>query len=245
MEFETFRKNLGKAIKFLFGTLIFLFLVGFLALQGSQKPEAERNKYVREQIAKSRGIEINDNYPQPWPPAMNVAYPDYELIDQEGVQFKLSDYKGKIIILEMVDMSSPFSQAYSNAAEIGLFGTTEKYDEYTKPIETLLREYSEDNLVLPLPNVVTIKVIVQTQNGTQPSVKDAEEWAAFFRLTKANSVVVAVPVKDIRGKLTEKITPGYQLIDADMMLRVDSAGLEPKHNLQMTLVPQLQKLIGY
>lgn len=245
MEFETFRVYLRKAIKFLFGTLLFLFLVGLLELQGSQKPEAERNKYVLEQIAKSRGIEINDNYPTPWPPAMNAAYPDYELIDQEGVQFKLSDYKGKIIILEMVDMSSPFSQAYSNAAEIGLFGATEKYDEYTKPIATLLREYSEDNLVLPLPNVVTIKVIVQTQNGAQPSVKDAEEWAAFFRLTKANNVIVAVPVKDIRGKLTEKITPGYQLIDGDMMLRVDSAGLEPKHNLTMTLVPQLQKLIGY
>lgn len=244
MEIYTFEKYLGKAIRLCFTILIFLILVSLLFLAGVNKTPEERNKYVKEKVLASLGVEVNENYPTPWPPMMNSTYPDYELIDQEGKQFKISDFKGKIIILEMVDMSSPISQAYSNAAENGIFGVTDKYDNFSKPIEKMLSDYTNGDTILPLSTVEVIKVIMRTQNDQQPKPKDAEEWAAFFKLKKENNVIVAVPVKDMRGKETDKITPGYQLIDSEMMLRVDSAGITPKHNLEMTLVPLLPKLIG-
>lgn len=244
MDLDTFQKYLGKAIKFLFGALLFMFLTSLMVLEWIKKPPEVQKKNFEKFVAQKYGLDFNENYPKPWPPAMNATYPDFDLIDQTGAKFKISDLKGKILLIEWVDMSSPISQAYSNAAESGVFGTVDKIDQFVLPIEKMIAKETSDALILPNDNVQILKIIIQTQNNQQPQQKDAEEWAAFFKYTKDNNVIVAVPVKDMRGKLTDAITPGFQLLDADLMLRVDSAGANPKHNLQMTLVPMLPKLLG-
>lgn len=244
MELETFQKYLGKAIKFLCGALLFMFLSSLMVLEWLKKPPEVQKRNFEKYVAEKYGLDFNENYPKPWPPAMNVTYPDFDLIDQTGAPFKISDLKGKIVLIEWVDMSSPISQGYSNAADVGVFGSVEKFDQFAVPIEKMIAKETSGQIVLPNDNLQILKIIIQTQNGQQPQQKDAEEWAAFFKYSKENNVIVAVPAKDLRGKLTETITPGYQLVDADLMLRVDSAGLNPKHNLQMTLVPMLPKLLG-
>lgn len=244
MELATLQLYLGKVIRFLFVALAFLFIVSLVELENTKKPPEERERIVRQTIAGVYGLADNENYPKPWPPAMNSTYPDYELIDQEGKQFKISDFKGKVIVMEMVDMSSPVSQSFSGAAKHGLFGTIDKFDEFSKPFDEMLSEYTDGQVVLPLSNVVTIKVIIHTQTDAQPLPSDAENWANFFRLSKADNVIVAVPVNDIRGMQTDTITPGFQLVDQEMLLRVDSAGPNPKHNLGLTLIPKVPDLIG-
>lgn len=245
MDFDGFQKYLNKTIKFFFGVLLFLIIVGVLHSYNIQKntPPEQRNKTLDERLAKAYHIDLNENYPKPWPPEMNSPYPDYVLIDQKGEKFNLSDYKGMIIAMEMVDMSSPVSQALSGAEKYGVYGATQTYDKFVKPLSEALKEETKGALTLPNPNILTIKVLFYRPDGGQALPADAENWAAHFKLKKEDNVIVAVPEKDMRGDTTGKIVPGYQLIDQDMVLRVDSAGPVPKHNYEMTLVPMIPKLL--
>ena len=46
-----------------------------------------------------------------WPPKLNEPYPDLQLIDQEGAPTRLSDFKGRIILLEPIGMTCKACQA--------------------------------------------------------------------------------------------------------------------------------------
>lgn len=244
MAFEGFQRFIGKLIRALFAIMLFFVIVSMIYAGRDRPPPEVRDKIRRQMVAELYGLDANfENYPKPWPPAMNQTYPDYELVDHEGKQFKISDHQGKIVIIEMVDVFSPLSLAYSGAAQYGLFGKADSFDQYAKSIGALLAEQSEGAKSLPHPEVVTIKVIINGAEGGQATVNDAEKWAEFYRLSKENNVIVAVPVKDMRGKTTDGIVPGYQLLDKEMVLRVDAAGPVPKHNLEMTLVPYLSKML--
>jgi cytochrome oxidase Cu insertion factor (SCO1/SenC/PrrC family) len=39
-----------------------------------------------------------------WPPKLNEPYPDLHLIDQTGSPTRLSDFKGKVILVEPIGM---------------------------------------------------------------------------------------------------------------------------------------------
>ncbi len=84
--------------------------------------------------------------------------------------------------------------------------------------------------------------ILAQSNCDWSTLNDADKWAEHFDLNLEHGVIVAVPKKDMRSSDAQSIVTGYQLVDQHMMLRVDSAGMDAKHNLKMTLVPMLSKL---
>src|SRR5688572_24202884 len=60
--------------------------------------------------------------PTKWPPEKGQAYPDLTLIDQEGTPTRLLDFKGKVILVEIVGMSCPACVAFSGGQRSGAFG---------------------------------------------------------------------------------------------------------------------------
>lgn len=251
MEVVTIQKYLNKIIRILAFALVFFVFFGLFIMEALKKPPKEldiavqqHRKVLQAAFQAQSKAEIKDpNMPDPWPPMMNALYPEIELIDQKGVTFKLSSLKGKVLLVEWVDMSSPVSQALSGAATHGVFAPAQEYDKSIKTFETLLSEETSGEVKLPHPDIMTVKIIIHGQNSGQATPDDAEKWAAFFKMTRENNQIVAVPVKDLRGEKTDKIVPGIQLVDKEMELRVDSAGPIPKHNLQLTLVPHVPKLL--
>ena len=218
-----------------------MIVVSIAALEANKKPWEERKKV----LAEWNGIELpNENLPTPWPPEMNKPYPDIPLIDASGNEFNLSKYSGKIIVVEYVDMTSPVSQSYSGAKKYGVYGKpSNSYDESVMSFESLVAKETMGKVHIPNHDIIYLKIIIYNDNGEQAKPEDAKLWADHFKFKPENNYIIAVPQKDIRDKRTDKIVPGIQLVDSDFLLRVDSAGPNPKHDLRFRLVPLIPVLL--
>ncbi len=249
MNSDRIQKYLSYAIRTLFIILGLLMVLSVIHIESNKKSPEEIARILKEtqelrMILAKRG-HTNLNLPDPWPPKMNKPYPDFEMFDQEGKEFTFSSLKGKVIVVEYIDVSSPISQAQSGA---GLFGpyygsSSSDIDKYAKPFAEVLRKNTGQGFVLPHDSIIELKIIVYGEGGGAGTRDDAQRWAEHFHLKKSDNVIVAVPKKDIRDERTDKIITGYQLVDKNLILRVDSAGPEPKHNLALTLVPLVPKLV--
>ena len=242
MDIKKAQTLLNKVIYYLTALLITVIIFAGMVIESGKLPEEERNKVLNELKRQAQGLPGNANLPVPWPAGMNAEYPDFEVIDQEGNQFSISSLKGKVILVEIVDMMNPVSLSYNGAAEYGLFGKAESADQYEVSLAKTIEKQTQGSFSLPNEEVIVLKLIVYNQEGTQPSAIDAENWANFYRLKKEDNYFVVVPAKDFRSDETDKIVPGYQLIDRDFNLRVDAAGPAPKHNFKMSLIPRIPKL---
>lgn len=240
-------KIINWSVKILFSLLFLLMVASVMNVELTKKPPEEIKAILDQQqkdmVKAAQGLPLNKNLPDPWPPKMNKRYPEIELIDQDGKEFKLSSLKGKVIVLSFVDMSSPVSQAQSGSVLSGAYGFTQEIDKTYDTFDDALRKADGVDFRLPHEDVVEVNVIVYTQDGGQASVDDAKSWANHFDLSTEHGEIVAVPKKDIRDEESDKIINGFQLIDKNHMLRVDSSGPNPKHNLRMTLAPLLPKLL--
>jgi len=247
MEREKVDKIINISVKVLFSALFVVMFFAVMRIEATKKPQEEIDAILEQQKEDLdrllAGKSLNENLPETWPAKMNKPYPEIELIDKDGKSFKLSDLKGKVVILSFLDMSSPTSQAQSGAGLSGTYGLTQDKDPLAETFDDALRKVGDGNLTLPHPDILQVNVLVYKQDGGQPTVDEAANWATHFDLEREKGVIVAVPQKDIRGEESEKIINGFQLLDKNHILRVDSSGPEPKHNLKMTLIPLVPKLL--
>ncbi|PCJ99090.1 MAG: hypothetical protein COA45_06510 [Zetaproteobacteria bacterium] len=180
-------------------------------------------------------------FPDPWPPILNQAYPDLELIDQDGESFKLSYLKGKVIIIEPIGMNCPACQAFSGAHDYGAFknNAIEKHSQSFRKIFPLYAK----GLELPSKDVIFVQLLLYDMRMGKPTPKNAREWARHFKIYKKNNHFVAVSPYDMRSDASFKMIPGFQLIDRNFILRIDSTGHSPKHGLYKHLIPMTPKFV--
>ena len=251
MDRDVIQKILSYATKFLFVVLGGLIVLSVISLETNKKPAEERaeifeeQKRLRQIFAESK--KGNENLPEIWPANMNEPYPNVDLLDKDGKRFTLSGLKGRVVILEFIDISSPISQGQSGAAVTGAYHgstTSQEVDEYALPFSDVVKKSLNAGFNLPNNNIIELKIIVYGAAGSQATVNDAQNWANHFALGAAGSnIIVAVTEKDFRSKRSDSVVGGFQLLDRNLLLRVDSAGPKPKHNLSMTLLPLVPKLI--
>ena len=55
-----------------------------------------------------------------WPPKLNEPYPDLHLVDQDGKLTRLSEFKGKIILVEPIGMPCQACQAFCGGHHVGV-----------------------------------------------------------------------------------------------------------------------------
>lgn len=237
-------------MKGLFIMLGVLVLFAVFVLEMTKKPQEEINAIIAEQRMEAQMRLAGKNVrpkkerhlPDPWPPEMNTPYPNLILLDETGKEFLLHDYAGKVVVLEYIDMSSKQSQAQSGAALLGAYGNMTEVDRLVMTFADAFRKEVGEEMKYPNDNIVELKILVYTDDGSQPGVDDAEKWMDHFDLLGNDNVVVAVSKSDLRAQSTQNMIGGFQLLDRQSRLRVDSSGPAPKHNLRMTLVPLAQKL---
>lgn len=180
--------------------------------------------------------------PKPWPPLIAHSYPDLELIDQEGEPFKLSYLKGKVIVIQPVAMNNSASQGYSGAEDKGSFEKV-NFDSSARSFRKIFTEYTQD-LVLPHPDLVFIQILLYDMEYEAPKPLHAKIWAEHFDLRREHNHFVAVSKHRLGGSYANDMIPGFQLIDRDFILRADSTGDAPYHDLRYELIPMTTKLLS-
>ncbi|MGN7437301.1 MAG: TlpA family protein disulfide reductase [Alcanivorax sp.] len=180
--------------------------------------------------------------PTPWPPQLKKPFPNLDLIDQEGMEFKLSYLKGKVIVVEPIGMNCPACQAFSGGHTYGPYQNNAVANGLTD-FEKLFETYSGGKLRLPHRDVVFIQLLLYDMRLEAPDKEDAKNWAKHFHISKANNHFVAVLPYDARGRASFDMIPGFYLIDRNFILQSDSTGHHPKHNLYKHLIPMVPKLV--
>lgn len=180
--------------------------------------------------------------PDPWPPALYQPFPDLELIDQDGTEFKLSYLKGKVIVVEPIGMNCPACQAFSGGHKYGPYQNNAVANGLSD-FEKLFETYSKGAVRLPHRDIVFVQLLLYDMQMNAPTKEDAANWARHFRISKANNHFVAVLPYDARGGASFEMIPGFYLIDRNFILQSDSTGHHPKHNLYKYLIPMVPKLV--
>lgn len=176
-----------------------------------------------------------------WPPILGAFYPDLDFQDSRGKTHKLSEFSGRVVLVEMVGMNCPACQAWSGARERGPFQSVQP-QEGLERVSSLLSQYASEVKSYP-KDFVFVQILLYNMSMSSPSPQDAKEWGEHFGFREEKSEFVWVPSHSLISQETYNLIPGFQLIDRDFKLRYDSTGHHPRHNLYTELLPSVGKLL--
>ena len=178
--------------------------------------------------------------PPAWPPQKNRTYPDLELVDQDGQITRLSDFKGKVILLEPIGIPCPACVAFAGGHERGAFEGIEPQADL-ESIEAYAQQFG--HVRLDDDRIVRVQLLLFNQAMQAPTLAEAVAWAEHFQLRRSSNEVVLVGTPSMATRASRDLIPGFQLIDKHFILRADSTGHVPADDLYAKLLPQLRKLI--
>ncbi len=175
-----------------------------------------------------------------WPPKLNYYYPNLTLLDQDGKKVSLSQFKGKVIIVEPVGISCPACQAFAGGNRLGSFqGVTPQSD--LRSFEEYAQTYA--GVKLDNPKIVFVQLILYNMNLQAPSLAEAQAWSKHFQMSTSRNRYVLAGEQNMVGNASYNMIPGFQLIDQNFVLRSDSTGHNPTNDLYRHLLPTLKSLL--
>ncbi len=177
-----------------------------------------------------------------WPPKLGQHYPDLQVIDHHGTKRRLSDFAGKVLLVEPVGMNCPACNAFAGAQVNGGFNGLTPQDGLAS-IERYLPDYA-GGVTLGEGDLVLIHLLLYDFFMEAPDVEDARMWAEHFGLDQRTNVHVVVSARDMRGRASFDMVPGFHLVDRQFRLRKDSTGHRPRHNLFTELLPEIPSLLA-
>ncbi len=177
----------------------------------------------------------------PWPPRLGEPFPDLELVSHTGATVRLSDFRGKIILVEPIGMTCAACNAFSGARQRGGYQNV-MAQENLPSIEKLLPRYAQGHS-LDDDRIVLVQLLLYDMKLQAPSAEDAHDWAQHFGFDqKPNTYVLAGDQRFI-NKASYDMIPGFFLLDKNMILRADATGHQPKHNLFTGLLVKIPELL--
>ena len=173
-----------------------------------------------------------------WPPKLGSAYPDVELRDSNGEAVRLSSFRGKVLLIEPIGMNCPACIAFAGGNSDGRGGLDGQPGQNgLESIESYVERYAP-GASLNDPDLVFIHMLLYNHKLRAPTEEDARRWAEHFGVSRPNHLVLYGDERFI-NPASYKMIPGFQLIDRDFILRSDSTGHTPTHNLWKDLLPML------
>jgi hypothetical protein len=176
-----------------------------------------------------------------WPPKLGEKYPDLALRNHHGQRVNLSRFSGKVLLIEPIGMSCPACQAFSGGNKYGGFAGV-RPQKGLDSIEDYFPRYA-GGLSLGDKDLIFIQILFYNISMKAPSLKNAKEWARHFKLETKSQYHVLYADESFINKATYNLIPGFQLVDKSFVLRFDSTGHHPKHNLFRQLLPAVPKLL--
>ncbi len=176
-----------------------------------------------------------------WPPKLGEPYPDLTLIDQNGRRTALSEFRGKVILVEPIGLPCRACVAFAGGHRRGPFnGVAPQQD--LESIETYAARYG--GVELHDPRIVYVQLLLYNMQMQAPTPAEGRAWATHFGMQRSKNRIVLVGDSDLVGPASRRMIPGFQLIDKDFILRADSTGHQPKDNLYTKLLPMIKQLVA-
>ena len=176
-----------------------------------------------------------------WPPTLDQPFPDIALIDQTGQAVRMSSFKGKVVLVEYVGMTCTACQAFSGAHDVGVYGGASA-QQGLESIERLFPKYT-GGVSLDDEQVVFVQILLYDMSMGAPTATDVRDWARHFGFDRSRNQVVLAGKRSLLGKASYNLIPGFQLIDKNSVIRSDSTGHQPRHNLFTELLPMVSALL--
>ena len=178
-----------------------------------------------------------------WPPSVGAWYRDLVLKDQTGAVTALSDFRGKVILLEVVGLTCRACHAFAGGNEAG--------KEHFRGIEPQrglgsIEEYARGYAKVSLdhPDIVFVQLVLYGMDGrSAPDEADVRAWASHFQMDRNRNEVVLIGDGRFISPETRALIPGFHLIDRNGILRAMSSN-NPRHDrLHESLLPKLATLV--
>lgn len=175
-----------------------------------------------------------------WPPVVGGDYPNLRLIDQNGRLTSLSEFRGKVILVEPIGLPCPACVAFAGGHQLGPFaGVQPQLD--LKSIKEYARQYGQVDL--DASDIVLVHLLLYGSEMKAPTPSERLAWAEHFGLEREKNQIVLSATEEMLGPEARAMIPGFQLIDRDFVLRADSTGHQPQHDLYSELLPMLSELL--
>lgn len=178
--------------------------------------------------------------PPPWPPEKYRAYPDFELLNQDGKTVRLSDFAGRILLVEPIGMSCPASLALAGGHRYGPLQRVAPQANIDA-LEDYARQYA--GVDLNDPRIFRVQILLFNAEMQPPTPADLQDWVRHFRIPDYGNRVVLAGTAAMATAEGHKLVPGVQLVDQRFLLRADATGESPQDNLIHKLLPLLARLL--
>ncbi|HSN81449.1 MAG TPA: hypothetical protein VLS88_02630 [Polyangiales bacterium] len=178
-----------------------------------------------------------------WPPVVGRLYPNIVLKDQTGQVTALSDFLGKVVLIEVVGLTCRACHAFSGGNEPGRprFRGIDPQPNLSS-IERYANGYAK--LSLDHPDIVFVQLVLYGMDGrSPPREEDVRAWSQHFGFDRAKNQVVLVGDQRFVSPETRRLIPGFHLVDRHGILRAMSSN-DPRHDpLHASLLPTLGELV--
>ncbi len=174
-----------------------------------------------------------------WPPVVGQPYPDLQLIDQEGHRTSLSEFRGKVVLLEPIGMPCEACIAFAGGHRRGAYDGVSPQKNLPS-IDELSRRFG--GVDLDKEDIVVVQVLFYSKSLTAPAPTEVRDWSLHFGLDRSTNRIVLGAEPYLLNAETRAMIPGFQLLDKNFTLRYDSTGHAPSHDLYKELLPNLRRL---
>lgn len=174
-----------------------------------------------------------------WPPVRGDKFPDLMLTDQTGQTVQLSDFAGKIILVEYAAIPCEGCQAFAGGKQYGAFGNF-TVQAGLESIEHYAQQYA--GVTLGSEDVVFVQVLLYGRSVSAPTQAEVNGWAEHFHMDRDANQIVLRGDPSMLSRQTYEMIPGFHLIDRDFVLRSDSCGHHPHDDLYKDLLPMLRTM---
>lgn len=174
-----------------------------------------------------------------WPPVSGQTFPDLVLADQSGETVHLSDFEGKVILVEYAAIPCMGCQAFAGGKQHGPFGDF-SVQSGLDSIENYAQKYA--GVKLGSNDVVFVQVLLYGKSLSAPTQSEVTGWAEHFGMDRDENKIVLRGDPSMLTRETYEMIPGFHLIDRDFVLRSDSCGHQPNDDLYSDLLPMLRTL---
>jgi hypothetical protein len=175
-----------------------------------------------------------------WPPVADQRYPDMNLEDGDGNMVRLSNFAGKVILVELVAIPCEGCQAFAGGNRLGGFEGM-KVQSGLGSIHDYAKRYAKVQLG-ETEGVVFVQLILFGKDIGQPTREETRGWAEHFGMHRNANLIVLRGDASMVNRTSFKMIPGFHLIDRNFQLVSDSCGHNPKDDLYKDLLPMLGKL---
>lgn len=176
-----------------------------------------------------------------WPPKVDQLFPELTFTNYDGRGIRLSDFKGKVVLIEPVGMTCEACNAYSGGERRGgVKGIVPQRG--LQSIEQYLPRYG-NGITLGHRDVVLVQILLYDLTMEAPDLEDARIWAEHFGFDRNPNVYVVFSEKDLRGRASFDMIPGFYLVGKDSVVRYDATGHRPRHDLFSQLLPEVSRMV--